>query len=150
MTSPKRNVMDVGFNSAVPSSDPVECVHEWVWHTAGHPWAKCRKCGATKTMPGPGNPNPVIQERKQNMDSIEAVKARVLKKADAQEMNAAYSGAHHDGGARRMRDQVKFYEYGQKGMVPPEWEEIAEQVSKEADSEWGEYQRLKNKFEKKR
>lgn len=62
MTSPKRNTMGVGFNSAVPSSDSVECVHLWMWYTAGHPWAKCRKCGATKTMPGPGNSIEKVEE----------------------------------------------------------------------------------------
>jgi len=84
------------------------------------------------------------------MSSIEKVKVRVLKQADREDMVAIYNGADSSAGAHRMRDQVKFYEYGQKGTVPPKWQEIADQVSKEADLEWGEYQRLKNKFEKKR
>ena len=61
--------------------------------------------------------------------------------ADARE-SAGYGGRMDDGGASRLEDQVKFYNYGRNGIVPPEWETY----KKELDPEYQRYLELKKKF----
>ncbi len=82
------------------------------------------------------------------MPDIEAIMAKVLAEAHQARENAGYSGSWGDGGAGVMEAQVQFYRYGRDGVIPPEWQKYAEEVRKEADPEYAQYQRLKNKFEK--
>lgn len=42
-----------------------------------------------------------------------------------------------------LLDQIKYYEYGGEGIIPPEWEKSYAHF---LDDEWEEYQRLKQKF----
>lgn len=79
---------------------------------------------------------------------IQAIEATVLQVAKDRRESAAYNGAKHDGGASVLEGQVRWYEYGRKGVVPPEWEEYARAVKNERDPEWKDYQRLRKKFEK--
>ena len=68
-----------------------------------------------------------------------------LKDADSKASDAAYAGKYDDGGASFIREQVKFYKYGQQGVVPPEWK----RYESELDPEYKEYVRLKQKFNSK-
>ena len=43
--------------------------------------------------------------------------------------------------------QVKFYEYGQRGVIPAEWKEYEHTARSEHDPEYETYLRLKEKFE---
>lgn len=61
---------------------------------------------------------------------------------------AGYSGRWDDGGAGRLEDQIRFFQYGLAGTLPPEWEKYKVQVLHEADPEYAQYQRLKSKFER--
>ena len=76
-------------------------------------------------------------------NQIEGLKQMVLEAAEQAREDAGFSGRLDDGGAGRMKDQVKFYEYGQRGVVPTEWEKHL----KKLDPEWEEFQRLKKRFE---
>jgi hypothetical protein len=77
------------------------------------------------------------------MDSkIERLIAVILNAAESARQDAGYGGRWDDGGASRMEDQVKFYRYGQQGVVPPEWKEH----EKLLDPEYQEYVRLQGKF----
>jgi hypothetical protein len=80
-------------------------------------------------------------------DLINTIKRLVLKEAENKRNDAGYGGRWDDGGAGAMEAQVRFYEYGQKGIIPPEWEKLAKQVKNEGDPEWQEYQRLRKHFE---
>lgn len=73
---------------------------------------------------------------------IEDLIALVLKDAHIREENAGYSGQMHDGGAERLRDQVKFFRYGLTNTQPPEWENYKVQL----DPEYQTYLKLKSKF----
>lgn len=76
------------------------------------------------------------------MDIEEIIKL-VLKDADDKKQRAGYAGAMSDYGASNLRNQVKFYDLGRKGILPTEWEKYANQT----DVEYQEYIRLKKKFE---
>jgi hypothetical protein len=60
---------------------------------------------------------------------------------DARE-SAGYNGSMHDGGASRLEEQIRFFEYGLVCTFPPEWEAYKKQI----DPEYTEYLRLKRKF----
>lgn len=75
-------------------------------------------------------------------ETLEKLKRLALKEADDRETSAGYNGEKHDGGAGMIRAMVKFFEYGQKGVVPPEWDKYLKQL----DPDWGKYQELKRKF----
>lgn len=56
------------------------------------------------------------------------------------------------GAAETQRDivlltQVKFYEYGQRGVIPAEWKEYENEARRESDPEYETYLRLKKKYE---
>lgn len=75
---------------------------------------------------------------------IEDLKQAVLDEAESRRLNAGYAGRMDDGGARLLKDQVKYYSLGQMGKIPEEWMKFATKL----DPEYELYQRLKNKFEK--
>ena len=66
----------------------------------------------------------------------------VLRDADRKELGASQRGAMGDDGASRLREQVKFYNYGRKQEMPVEWADYEAQL----DEEYEEYLRLKKKF----
>lgn len=76
------------------------------------------------------------------MTEIDKVIAVVLVEAERMRLNAAYAGELDDGGAGSLMEQVKFYQYGMKNVLPKEWEKYAELL----DPEYKEYLRLKEKF----
>ena len=78
------------------------------------------------------------------MENIKKIMDLILKDADKRASDAGYAGRQDDGGASRLRDQVKFYKAGMKGDTPEEWYEYV----KNTDPEYSEYVRLKQKFEK--
>jgi hypothetical protein len=51
-----------------------------------------------------------------------------------------------DGGAGRLEEQIKFYNYGRQAIVPQEWDSYKQQL----DPEYAEYKRLKEKFERRK
>lgn len=87
--------------------------------------------------------NDVNKEEGISNDYIEAIIAEVHKKADCIDYEAGQMGRSSNTGDR-MRQQVRFYRMGQNKEIPKEWKEF----EKKFDPEWGEYQRLKDKFEK--
>lgn len=68
----------------------------------------------------------------------------ILKDAEDKRIGASYSGSCGDGGADKLESQVKFYNYGRQGTIPPEWSEYEIQI----DTEYQDYLKLKGKFEK--
>jgi hypothetical protein len=76
--------------------------------------------------------------------NVEGLIKLVLKDAHSKRENAGYSGAHHDGGASLIEAQVKFYNYGRAGQIPPEWKSLESHL----DPEYQDYMRLKKKFDK--
>ena len=70
----------------------------------------------------------------------------LLDKAKVLEDNAGYSGAHHDGGARELRNQVEIYISGQYNEMPEKWERYAKEFETKNDPEYQDYLRLKKKF----
>jgi hypothetical protein len=64
---------------------------------------------------------------------------------DARE-SAGYGGRWDDGGASRLEDQIRFFQYGLEGILPPEWEKYKDQVRKESDPDYAQYLNLKRKF----
>jgi len=46
------------YSAEDPDPNPYTGPHKWARHTAGHPWAECRVCGAEQVSPGPGEPDP--------------------------------------------------------------------------------------------
>jgi hypothetical protein len=82
-----------------------------------------------------------------NID-IEKLMEIILNDADKRAENAGYGGSHSDGGASRLRDQVKFYKAGINGTIPTEWNDYLTEYVRNTDPEFSEYVRLKEKFEK--
>ncbi|MNB72102.1 hypothetical protein D3C75_186840 [compost metagenome] len=84
-----------------------------------------------------------------NVD-IEKVIAAIEKEAHNLAQDAGYAGEMGDGGAGRLREQVKWFSYGMiyanKKEFPQEWNKYAEKIAREADPEWAELQRLMGKF----
>ena len=72
------------------------------------------------------------------------VRAALMKHADELAYSAGMDGAHHDGGASALRQQVRTFEAGMARSIPAEWERI---VAPLLDPEWADYQRLRAKFE---
>lgn len=81
------------------------------------------------------------------MEKIDNLIEFILKKADKLQESAGYNGSWDDGGASRLRDEVKFYRYGQSKSIPKEWKKHVKEFSQEIDPEYDEYLRLKEKFE---
>ena len=69
-------------------------------------------------------------------------------KAEKAKMNAAYSGAHHDGGYSFQMARIQFYLYGQSSIFPKEWEEDYKEFLVISEPEYQEYLRLKRKYER--
>lgn len=76
------------------------------------------------------------------INNVDAIIKLVLAAAKKAREDAGYGGRHDDGGEGRMKDQVKFYNYGREGIIPPEWKEHEIKL----DPEYAEYQRLQQKF----
>lgn len=85
-----------------------------------------------------------IKETNKNPTNVDDLLKVILKDADERRSNAAYGGSHHDGGASAIEAQVKFYNYGRTGQIPPEWD----QYMKKLDPEYQEFLRLQKKFGK--
>lgn len=70
--------------------------------------------------------------------------------------NAAQGGEWTDGGGGRIADQARFYQYGQRGEFPPEWESYLSEAEKqlrirelrEKDPGYADYVRIKSLIEK--
>jgi len=77
---------------------------------------------------------------------IAKIKALVLKQAEDNRNSAGYGGSMTDGGASLLEAQVRFYDYGARGVIPPEWEQHAKEAKAQADPEYAEYLRLAAKF----
>jgi len=78
---------------------------------------------------------------------INAVTEKVRARADSKRLDAGFGGQSHDGGASAMIREVQMFEDGMNGIVPQTWIEYAKEIRNEADPEWEEFKRLRNKFE---
>lgn len=76
------------------------------------------------------------------MGNIEKVIELVLREANDLEQAAGFSGSHTDGGASRLRDQVRFYKMGAEGVMPSEWSKYELTL----DEDYETWQRLNKKF----
>lgn len=79
-----------------------------------------------------------------NEDDIKKLTEIILKNAKRCEEDAGFGGRMDDGGAQRLRDQVKFFMYGYEMITPPEWKSYQVQL----DPEYEKYLELKKKFGK--
>lgn len=77
---------------------------------------------------------------------FEKVVALVLAEAQEKRNSAGWSGSMSDGGAARLEEQVRFFRYGRDRVMPDEWRVFEQQVVRDSDPEYAEYQRLKAKF----
>ncbi len=77
---------------------------------------------------------------------LHALCARVIAEGEKEKERAAYSGSYDIAG-RQMITEANYYMMGMQGNIPPEWRKYAAQIKQEADPEFAEYERLKNKFE---
>ncbi len=75
------------------------------------------------------------------------VMERVLADAESRANMAVFTGAHHDNGAEHMRAEVEMFRLGMNRRLPNSWLPYVREMRLEEDPEWGEYQRLKQKFE---
>ncbi|WP_210516412.1 hypothetical protein [Hymenobacter terricola] len=80
-------------------------------------------------------------------NSWHLIKARLEAKARGAEEAAGYQGSYSDGGASAIRTAIYYYEAGMYGQLPLGWNEIDDQLAKEADPEYQKLQQLKQKFE---
>lgn len=69
------------------------------------------------------------------------------KDADNKRTNAAYGGAMHDGGARRIEEIVNAFEAGMSGRIPSTLIEYYKEAVRQSDPEYKDYLRLKKKFD---
>jgi parvulin-like peptidyl-prolyl isomerase len=81
-----------------------------------------------------------------NNDLINKVKRIVASKADDAREAAGAMGSYSDGGASTIAMQLEYYGYGQRGEIPPAWQDAAKQAEHEADPDYAKYQELKKKF----
>lgn len=109
------------------------------------PW-EIREVGEDKEPVPLTNETGVTTMSHKNFDKVIA---RILAEAQSAETNAGMGGRYDDGGASRLKDQVKFFKYGLICQMPPEWKEHADQITKEEDPEYTEYIRLQKKFKDK-
>lgn len=82
------------------------------------------------------------QKEKFSVVNVDELIKLALKNAHNRRENAGFSGLHHDDGASLIESNVKFYNYGRAGQIPPEWEEY----QKLLDPEYQEFLRLQKKF----
>ena len=80
------------------------------------------------------------------MEQIDDLMRLIMQEAAEREILAGQSGSISDGGASKLRDQVLFYKLGRKNEMPSSWQQFLVQLKKEADLEYPEYLRLKEKF----
>ena len=85
----------------------------------------------------------------QNSNYTKFIIEFILKKAHQLKEDAGYVGRMDDGGAGRLEDQVKFYQYGVTGEFPSEWIYYRKEFEKENDPQYKTYLELKKKFETK-
>ena len=78
---------------------------------------------------------------------IDKIIGLILQDAEDRRTAAGYGGRYDDGGAGSLQTQVRFYQYGARGILPPEWAEYRKQAETQADPEYAEYIRLKKKFD---
>jgi len=76
------------------------------------------------------------------MIDIKKIMDLVLDAARQARESAGLSGSWGDGGASVLEAQVKFYNYGKRGVIPDEWKTHTDK----ADPEYATYLRLKEKF----
>jgi hypothetical protein len=86
---------------------------------------------------------PTIKPLNANIDKVIDL---VLAEAYDRAQSLGMSGSWSDGGASEIRSQVDYYRYGMSGVMPPDWQKFADQVSAMSDPEYETYKRLKAKF----
>lgn len=80
-------------------------------------------------------------------ENIAELLRRVEAKAKAAEASAAGGGRQDDGGAGRIRAEAKAFIAGRSREDLPEgWWDLAMDIAREADPEFGEWQRLRGRF----
>lgn len=74
--------------------------------------------------------------------TVDELKKAVAIEADEREYTAAMNGSYSDGGATALREQLRWYEMGERGTYPKDWEKYSRHV----DAEYAEFLRLQKKF----
>ncbi len=62
--------------------------------------------------------------------------------------DAGYSGEHHDGGSRALKDTIRAFEAGIRGVYPDTWDKYHKEFIVKSDPEYQKYLELKAKFER--
>jgi hypothetical protein len=71
----------------------------------------------------------------------------IIKKAEQEKENAAFSGCWSDGGYQSTLDEISIWKAGLEGKVPKEWSAYVRAFRRETDPEYKDYIRLKDKFD---
>lgn len=79
-------------------------------------------------------------------EQIQAIAEKVRVKAAKLRNDAGYSGRMDDGGASTLLSNLEFWLAGLQEQIPEAFQEYADEITREADPEWAEYQRLQKKF----
>ena len=79
--------------------------------------------------------------------SVLDITERVVIRAAEAALDAGFSGAHHDGGARALIERLKAWCDGLDGQLPDDFQQDCVAIQKEEDPEYEEYLRLQKKFE---
>lgn len=77
---------------------------------------------------------------------IEHIRRSIVEKAKNREAMATFSGAGHDGGAKRMLSEFDIWMAGINNTIPPIYEAYVEQFNKMQDPDYEMYLELKKKF----
>lgn len=80
-------------------------------------------------------------------NKMDRLMAYINNVADKLAEDAGFGGRHDDGGAQNLRDQVRFYTMGQRGLMPADWFKYKEDFERTEDPEYAKYLELKQKFE---
>jgi hypothetical protein len=90
--------------------------------------------------------------KKYTPDDIKAATLFIQAEAEKRRMDAGYGGLHTDGGASDLLSRLEIFTTMWDGgpliesRIPPFMRPDVERARLVLDSEWGEYQRLKEKF----
>jgi hypothetical protein len=82
------------------------------------------------------------------VDTVKAIAAEVRKRAEKKSNNAAFSGGWHDGGAGRDLEMLDMWLMGWDKILPPQYEQIKQELELSVNEEYLEYLRLKSKYDR--
>jgi hypothetical protein len=82
-----------------------------------------------------------------NPQFIDKIAAKIRAKAEELRISAGYGGYSGDNGAGMLLSNLEMWLDGIRGEIPKSFKQYMDDVQKESDPEWDEYQCMKKKFE---